>query len=62
MAKIISAIETKNVGELINALKKYPRDMAIDVDVESTVVCGMKPAKGQYYRDKRGFVRLIGVE
>jgi len=63
MAKIISAIETKNIGELIAALKKFPRDMAIDVDVESTVaVCQVKPVKGEYYSDKRGFVRLIGVE
>jgi len=63
MSKIINAIETKNVGELIKALKQFPADMAIDVEVESTVaVCHFKPGKGDYFRDKRGFVKLMGVE
>ena len=62
MSKIINAIEAKNVGDLIKALKQFPTDMAIDVDVESTVaVCQVKPVKGEYYRDKRGYVKLLGI-
>jgi hypothetical protein len=62
MAEIISAIETRNIGELVAALKSFPADMAIDVELESRVaVCRLKPVKGEDVRDKRGYVKLMGI-
>lgn len=65
MPKAVKAKATvvKNVGELISALQQFPKDMKIDVDVERTVaVFQMKPAKGEVFEDKRGYVKIMGLE
>lgn len=54
-------IGIETVGELIEALRKFPADMPIDVEMDrSVVVFRVKPQPGEDVPDKRGYVCICG--
>ena len=52
----------QNVGEFIEALQQFPKDMEILVELEgSAAVYQVKATKDDIFPDKRGWVKIVGM-
>lgn len=53
----------RTVGEVIDALALFPRDMPIGAGMDDEVtVYQKKPSKGEFFEDSRGAVQIDGED
>lgn len=53
----------RTVGEVIEALEQFPRDMPIGAAMDDEVtVYQKKPQEGEYFEDERGAVQIDGED